>query len=313
MAIYGGQPPSDYYARQDQRKDDKFRDIINLFLEMKQLKQQQGQFEDEKSLQERELGLREQQQGYMGDYYKSLTDDRLSGPDPTSMMQDMTYLMETYKVGPDEAMRMYQEKGGPSAFKEKLEYAKGPMGLGDANAGYAAGLSEPGSSKESDYDKRLSAAEIAFKNGSISDEEYKHVKFGIPIYKEPGVTPTSKHATRRQSLADINAAYTKWYSREILDNPDAILEWRDMELFFDMPKRYNEAFALRKNDVAKESELEYLRKAELTRDVLLSYFKERQPIKSISEIPAELRGKLDMDVANLIIKIYSKHYKSLIK
>ena len=55
MAIIG-EMPSQYYARKDARKDDKFRDIMNLFLSIKQMNEQGERFGQTQDLAERKAG-----------------------------------------------------------------------------------------------------------------------------------------------------------------------------------------------------------------------------------------------------------------
>jgi len=91
MAIYGGQPPSDYYARQDARKDDKFRDIINLFMQLNQAKEQKRQFN---------VGAKQEEEKmkYMGPYYESMTDYRNNPPKSKQTSIDYKVTYADYKV-----------------------------------------------------------------------------------------------------------------------------------------------------------------------------------------------------------------------
>ncbi len=93
MAIYGGQPPSDYYSRKDQNKSQKFRDIMNLFLTLKQNAEQKRQFGESNDLRSRGLDIQERQ-------VESLEGYRNRPPDPSALMKDLSYIQQTYQVGP---------------------------------------------------------------------------------------------------------------------------------------------------------------------------------------------------------------------
>ena len=343
MAIYGGQPPSDYYARQDARKDDKFRDIINLFLQLKQMKTQTSQFDEEKALQERELGIKERQVESLDAYRQ-----RPQTYAPSDLSKRIDDLKTRFGVDDATAFQMLQQMNWKPPEVIEQESAARARGAGtgafaptktpeqireEARAraqGAGTGMFAPDKTPEqiesesearargagtgkfappkprtpTDYDRRVSAAQ---EDPTLSPEEKKNIIYGIPMPKiDEGPTATTLKVNRDRTLREVRDTYTKYYNKELFKDPVALEEWRDIGYHFDMPRRYNEALMLRVHDQATEQELAYLEKADKTKQIL-----QEKQVTDLSKIPPDIRRVLDMEVARLFVEVYGKALKKV--
>jgi len=263
MAIYGGQPPSDYYARQDARKDDKFRDIINLFLTLNQNKRQKEQFGQQQDLQERKFQQERSEWPTMKQYYEGRTEDMKAGPGPTTMMRDLQEIRRMFPEADEpELFRIYGERSGPSAYSEKLAYATDILKLPPKQAGYFAGGTPPKEPTKSRTDMML---DNMFR--SIGTELGKGTKPEEPGYEGPkgspqrnaGIKTVDKFYEDTPNSGDPKKYLKKRFGGEI----ELSIESRPITetgLYLDMPRKYNYAIFARDNKVASAEDLDFIRK-----------------------------------------------------
>lgn len=254
MAIYGGMQPSEYYLRRDARKDDKFRDIINLFLTLSQNKRQKEQFGINKELQSRGLDIQERQ-------VESLEGYRNRPPDPSAFVKDIEHLRTMYPgASDDELFRIYQEKGGPSVFQEKVAYGSDVLGMDPLATGIFAGGAEgraPIKTSEQIYadskartegaeaGKPLEVPTPGHEGGKGSPQRNAWIKTVDTFYKETDYTD------------DPKKYLTKTYGLDVTPETRPITP---SGLYLDMPRKYNYAIFARDNKVASPEDLDIIRK-----------------------------------------------------
>jgi len=193
MAIYGGQPPSDYYARQDARKDDKFRDIINLFLQLKQMKQGTEQQEWERGFKEKALDLDERQLQSLEDYRT-----RPQTYAPPEIKKTLEYMVES-GLAPDitSAHRMYNERGYKPLERITAEEVARQSGRPPSET---TERSDPVQTKNISYSTKV---------GSNIQREIDHLTKLLPTKEEwvkgEGDVPPSYVKTTGEETAEIGA------------------------------------------------------------------------------------------------------------
>ena len=288
MAIYGGQPPSDYYARQDQRKDDKFRDIINLFLTLSQNKRQKEQFGQQQDLQERKFAQEQAEWPTMRGYYEGRTEDMAAGPSPTPMMKDLQEIRRMFPEATEaEIFKIYGDKSGISVYEEKLTYAQDVLKLPPKQAGYFAGGVPPKEPSKTpgqlltdsmfrqmgtELGKGAAPTELGYEGPKGSPQRNAWVKNVDRFYKEmdDAGTPTTP----------------KEYMEERYEL-DATPDQRPITpsgLYLDMPRKYNYARFAKDNEVASAEDLDTIRKYDdmfrLFKEVLLPrYYRDEEKVR----------------------------------
>lgn len=157
--------PSQWYAREADRRDEQMRGLLNMVMAAKKFKYDQGQDEWTKGFQERQLAETTRR----NDIYDAAQTERVQyPPEYIAKMQHP---------------ELFKNEVAPGTLEKDLEYIKGKYKVDDATAqkiylqlkGGGAGGNEP---KATEYDKRVAAAEAAYKRGEMTLQELTRVRTG---------------------------------------------------------------------------------------------------------------------------------------
>ncbi len=193
MAIFG-ELPSQYYSRRDARKDNKFRDIINLFLQLKQSKTQREQFGISKDLQSRGLDIQEQRAEYMKPYYRGRAEEMAADPDPTARQRDIDRLISEGVVKDYAEGEEFLRKTGIMTPEEARErgYAS-TAGAAEARQDF------PTRVRPDVYDKRKADLQALVDTGKITPEQMTAALHGIGAkLEDPGDDDSKRNSNATQ-------------------------------------------------------------------------------------------------------------------
>ena len=271
MAIYGGQPPSDYYARQDARKDDKFRDIINLFLQIKQANERGEEFGQTQDLAERKFAQQKAEWPTQKGYMESIEEKNLRGPDPTPLDRDIQKwisegVVKDYKEGLEFKRRLNMQS--PEEAAERGYESEAGRRRAAIDYPVPATPSAP-----SDRDKLKAELDARVASKTMMPERRDEILYGPPggaagqtDYSGPRGDPSREanqraYINQRTALADIDSEI---YPSKQKDRPEAFRQFREKYnqlpalngVRLDMPHHYQMAIINDRDGVATPYEID---------------------------------------------------------
>jgi len=262
MAVYYSPlDPARWQLAQQQRRDNQVRALLNMFMNMQQMKQQQQEFQTQQGWKEK----------VMTPYYQASTRKMLQPPPPPEMIRNLQYLSQITGITDwNKLYEIYQARNqAPPRPPEEIEAEAYARTIG----GQKAKREVPTPTKPSAYEIKKKDLDRALKGGEITKEEYNQALFNLKKEVTPDETrrkgATIRDANRRElrdfykgAISDHikNGRIDARFLKNIVKEQGGGRPISSQGYFLDMPEKYNLALLNQRDGVATSEDIDTINK-----------------------------------------------------